>query len=427
MIIRAAVLFVILSFAACSASDLEHQDSRHYQERAAQQSAGGLKVTAAALSLSESQKVFGVPLNLVGIQPVWIEVQNDTPHTQWLFPHSVDEDYFPPYEVARRVRGAAQVAEGDLFRRLTDLQIASIIPPDAKAGGFVYTHDDEGMKAFDVDLHGHIEEHKFHFVMPVPGLPSDYFDPEERMQSETVGLKDLDLDGLRSWLEQLPCCTVNRNGAVGDPLNVVLVGGLEEVRANLISRHWDVTAPVSASSVRRTISAFLFGSRYRYAPISALYLFEREHDLAFQKARAVVDERNHMRLWLAPVTLEGMPVWVGQISRDDGIKFSRRFWPPTTHVVDPDMDDARFYLMQDLFAARAVSRVGFVKGHAPADIDRPHRNAERDPYFTDGLRAVFFVAGKPISIPTIELLDWELPPSLLPYREEFVIDGDASQ
>ena len=386
------------------------------------QSRGGLTVQAAALGVQESRDVFGVPLNLVGIQPVWISVRNDTAHTQWLFPHSIDENYFPAYEVARRSKSVTGRSENDIFRDLTARQVPSIIPPGASVSGFVYTHDDEGMKAFYVDLHGHVEEHIFHFVVPVPGLPSDYFDIKDTPGLGAVAVENLDLGTFRAWLESFVCCAVNRDGVRGDPLNVVLVGSLEEMRSVLISRNWDVTAPITSSSLWRLVSAFVFGSRFRYAPISPLYVFDREHDLAFQKARAVVDERNHMRLWLAPVTLEGLPVWVGQISRDDGIKFSRRFWPPTTHVVDPDMDDARFYLMQDLFAARAVLRLGFVRGHQPADLNRPHRNAERDVYFTDGLRAVFLLSNKPVKTSRIAILDWELPPRLVPFRKEFLSD-----
>jgi LssY C-terminus len=103
----------------------------------------------------------------------------------------------------------------------------------------------------------------------------------------------------------------------------------------------------------------VFGSPYRYAPMSGLYLFGRDQDISFQKPRNVIDERNHMRLWLAPVTHRGEPVWVGHISRDVGVKFTRRLWPPVTHVIDGDVDDARYYLVQDLIYGRQVRRSRF--------------------------------------------------------------------
>ena len=62
----------------------------------------------------------------------------------------------------------------------------------------------------------------------------------------------------------------------------------------------------------------VFGRRYRTSPVSPLYVFDRPQDFALQKARKTVDERNHLRLWRAPVDFEGKPVWVGQLSRDIG-------------------------------------------------------------------------------------------------------------
>jgi hypothetical protein len=196
-----------------------------------------------------------------------------------------------------------------------------------------------------------------------------------------------------------------------------MVGKLDAIRFSLVSQHWDVTAEITSSSIWSVTSAFIFGSRYRYAPVSPLYLFGRAQDMSFQKARAVIDERNHIRLWLAPVTFEGTPVWVGHVSRDVGVKLSGRFWPPTTHVVDPAVDEARFYLEQDLLYSQRVQRLGLVGGVGAAAADEPRSNAEGDPYFTDGLRAVFFVGQRLVPIDRIEVLNWRLPAELEPFRD----------
>jgi hypothetical protein len=143
--------------------------------------------------------------------------------------------------------------------------------------------------------------------------------------------------------------------------------------------------------------------------------FQRAQDMALQKARAAIDERNHIRLWLAPVSYEGTPVWVGQISRDAGIKFAGRFWPPTTHVIDPAVDEARFYLEQDLIYSNRVSRFGVIVG--AATIDSPRYNAEQDPYFTDGLRAVFLIDDDFVPLDRLHVLNWSLPSELEPFRE----------
>ena len=68
-----------------------------------------------------------------------------------------------------------------------------------------------------------------------------------------------------------------------------------------------------------------------------------------QKPRHDIHERNHLRVWLTPLRLEGEPVWIGQISRDIGVRFTKK--TITTHKIDPDVDEARDYVIDDLVAA----------------------------------------------------------------------------
>ena len=42
-----------------------------------------------------------------------------------------------------------------------------------------------------------------------------------------------------------------------------------------------------------------------------------------------------MRLWLAPFRFEDRPVWIGQVSRDIGVKITPKSPTLTTHVIDP--------------------------------------------------------------------------------------------
>ncbi len=82
--------------------------------------------------------------------------------------------------------------------------------------------------------------------------------------------------------------------------------------------------------------------------MSALHVFGRSQDFALQKARQTINERLHLRLWLTPLRFQGKPVWIGQISRDIGVRFTPKTWNLTTHKIDPDVDDARDYLLDDL-------------------------------------------------------------------------------
>src|SRR5262249_29119305 len=146
-----------------------------------------------------------------------------------------------------------------------------------------------------------------------------------------------------------------------------------------------------------------------YSPISPLYVFGRSQDVSAQKARGDVNLRNHLRLWITPYRYQDKQVWIGQISRDIGV---RAIWgiPPTTHKIDPDTDESRNGRIQDLAYAQALARFGFVKGVGEAPRDKPRGNHTGDPYWTDGLRAVLFFEHRPTTLGDIEMLDWERPP-----------------
>jgi hypothetical protein len=110
---------------------------------------------------------------------------------------------------------------------------------------------------------------------------------------------------------------------------------------------------------------------------------------------------------LAPFTIDGLRVWVGQISRD--IKLTTQSWYLTTHRISPALDQDRYYLLQDLIMSGAVSRFGFVRGVGASSMPDPRVNLTGDPYLTDGLRLVVFLGEPRGTFEHIEFLDWEHP------------------
>jgi hypothetical protein len=231
----------------------------------------------------------------------------------------------------------------------------------------------------------------------------------------------LDERAFREALEALPACTMNQRGTKeGDPLNLVIVGHGEDILAALIQSGWDETEMLYARSALKTANSFLFKKKYRYSPISSLYVYGRGQDAAFQKARETIHERNHLRLWLTPKTFEGKPVWIGQISRDIGVKFTLHEGFIVTHVIDPDVDNDRWYLVQNLLDAQRVSKLGLVKGVGAAESSEPRFNLGGDPYFTDGLRAVIVISDEFVPYDEVEFLDWELPPRYETYRSHWL-------
>jgi hypothetical protein len=190
----------------------------------------------------------------------------------------------------------------------------------------------------------------------------------------------------------------------------VLIGDSDAVLGALVRAGWDETEVLSTGSAAASAQSFLFGSRYRYSPVSPLYLFGRPQDAALQKARDNIHRRNHLRLWLTPLRYEDQEVWIGQISRDIGVRFTTRTWYFTTHAIDPDVDAERWYLAQDLASVNVLAKYGLVAGVGVSTLNAPRVNSGGDPYFTDGLRAVLFIASEPVSITDIEWLDWREEP-----------------
>jgi hypothetical protein len=285
----------------------------------------------------------------------------------------------------------------------------SYIPPGETQSGFVYTIPDEGTKTFNVDVVGEDNDlRSFTFFIPVPGIRVDHHRIDWENLYSADEIVDYDEIGLRKALEALPCCTTNKKGtAQGDPLNLVLIGDLDDIYYAFIRAGWDETETIYRASVFKTVRSFLFGGRYRYSPISALYVFGRAQDVALQRVRTSIHERNHLRLWLAPMRIKGQKVWVGQISRDIGVRFTRK--TITTHKIDPDVDETREFLIQDLWYSEALKSFGYVKGVGAASYSEPRSNLTGDPYFTDGHRAVLWVSSRPVAFSEVDWINWETP------------------
>lgn len=402
-------LFCSLLLGGCASYAPPKPDHQPFQSRLETQVDGRVRVSAAVLTPEESEHAFAAPLAAKGIQPVWIEVDNQEAQEFALMLLSVDPDYFSPSEAAWKSRRFGERKVPAKMRFFLEQQIPLVIPPRTTRAGYVYTNLDPGAKAFAVELIGEQDVRRFEFVQEVPGFTADFMRVDFESLYEPEEIQDLDLDGLRRYLESLPCCVFGGDQKTpGDPLNLVIVGQGKHMLATLVRRGWDLTETTRIGTAWRTTLSSLFKSEYRTSPVSSLYLFDRPQDVALQKARSTVDERNHLRLWLAPVTLEGTLVWVGQISRDIGVRFSSKTL--VTHKIDPVVDEARTYILLDVTASQAMAQFGYTEGVGFAPIEEPRYNYTNDPYYTDGLRLVLILAEDTVSLDQIESLEWAMPP-----------------
>jgi len=186
-----------------------------FKARAQTQSENNVRVTAAVLSAEETKAVFDLDLYKKGIQPIWIEIENNDEERVWFAPVGVDRDYFSPLEVAyMHHRSFSKETNDRIDKYLHDQGIRGHIEPGRVKSGFVFTYLDLGTKIFNVDLVG--EDHDirtFTFFISVPGLKVSYADVDFANlypKDEIVSYEDE--NDLRKALETLPCCSTNEDG-----------------------------------------------------------------------------------------------------------------------------------------------------------------------------------------------------------------------
>jgi LssY C-terminus len=407
VIALAAVLAVLNSFEFNPHSS----DASTFMARAQQKSAAGIKVNASALGASESLRFFGENLARYNIQPVWLSIENQTDDQLALIPIAMDPDYYSPYEVAYRFHGlmsfAANRARDEFF---LSHQIASILPAHSTTTGFVYGVSDAGIKFAHIVIAGRKRLETFDFALPVPGpkfvgtdIGADTLYPGKKIE-------DLDLGSLRATFAKQVCCTSNAEGTRnGDPLNLVIIESRQSPIVPFISRGWHLARQLDFASAIETARAFVFRDEFLTSPVSPLYVFNRREDFVLQKARSTINERIHARFWLTPYTFEGRRIWIGQVSRDIGVRLTSQTWNLTTHKIAPDVDFDRTYLLQDVVMSEFVERYGYVDGVGAAPASAPRPNLTGDPYYTDGLRAVIFLSDETMPLVDIERLSWETP------------------
>src|SRR6185312_13000062 len=98
--------------------------------------------------------------------------------------------------------------------------------------------------------------------------------------------------------KRVPSYTITGDGLPGDPVNVVLVGTLQQLRGAFAALGWSEADRLSLASSWGMVRAFVLNTPYPTAPFSTLYLFGRGQDIGFQKA---IDnsprKRHHIRFW----------------------------------------------------------------------------------------------------------------------------------
>jgi hypothetical protein len=404
------LLLVAFAFGCASTKANPEFEGVAFLERTQEQAEKNVRVRVAVPSAQETEALFGLPLYQRGVQPVWLEVENGQEQDVAFMSVGLDPEYFTPIEAASL---ESEYVSEELSRRFLSQGMDMFIEPGMTRSGFVFTRLDEGTKTFNVDVIGSDSGIlTFTFFVPVPGLKVDHQEVDWENLYPADQIADVDKDFLVEAIARQPCCTTDKSGTgTGDPLNLIVIGDLADVYYAFIRAGWDETETVHRSSMFKTIQSFFSGSEYRYSPVSGLFVFERTQDVAFQRARDNIHERNHLRLWMSRARFEGKPVWLGQISRDIGVRFTIK--TITTHKIDPDVDETREYLLENLAYSQSLAKFGYAGGVGAASFDEPRHNLTGDPYFTDGYRLVLWVSATPVDIADVEFVPWAQIPAQL--------------
>ena len=406
-----ALFLVVMLITACASSPevTNTIPEGDFSERIQVQSRDGISISAGVPSARESKDIFGIPLYKRGIQPVWLKIENNKDEAVTFLPVGLDPEYFTPLEVAHMDVDSDKLPPKSLVDEFfLNQSMTLMIKPGEELGGFIFTKLDEGTKSFNVDIAFTGDFETFTFFIPVPGLNIDHYSVDWANLYPADQIVEIDTDKMIEVVEDFACCVENKDGSnTGDPLNLVLIGTPRDIYTAFIRAEWDETETIDKSSMWKTMRSFMSGGEYRYSPVSSLYVFGRPQDVAFQKARDTIHERNHLRLWMTRARYEGLPVWVGQISRDIGVRFTKK--TITTHKIDPNVDETREFLLEDLAYAQSLKKAGYLKGVGEVPREQPRGNLTGDPWFTDGYRLVLWVTSEPTPISDLVALPWRNP------------------
>src|SRR3954452_18832457 len=176
--------------------------------------------------------------------------------------------------------------------------------------------------------------------------------------------------------KRVPSYTITGDGLPGDPVNLALVGTLQQLRSAFAILGWSEADRLGLASSWGMIRAFVLNTSYPSAPFSTLYLFGRGQDIGFQKA---IDnsprKRHHIRFWSLnqaraqatwgtvefwlnaerPRDNESV-LWIGAGTKDTGLSLTRLSFQ-ITHATDSDTNEERDYIVGELRKNRAIEAV----------------------------------------------------------------------
>lgn len=175
------------------------------------------------------------------------------------------------------------------------------------------------------------------------------------------------------------------DGLLGDPVNIALLGGEEQVHAAMAAAGWIRAHDVTFASSVRIVTSTLSRRSYDEAPVSPLFLFERKQDFAYQQeVLGNPAKRHHVRFWRCPDgwLLPGgyRADWLAAGTYDRAVGFSL-FTLQITHKIEENTDVERDHIVATVMGADAGATVRVIEDFSTGYHSR---NGGGDTIETDG-------------------------------------------
>lgn len=186
-------------------------------------------------------------------------------------------------------------------------------------------------------------------------------------------------------------------GLLGDPVNVGLMGTEATVHAAMRTAGWTLADEITPKSVYKIIISTITRRSYPEAPVSALLLFGRRHDFAYQQeVDGSPGKRHHVRFWRCPdgwLLPGGHRVdWLAAGTYDKSVGLSL-FTLQITHKIDENTDEERDHIVNTVVKANAKVSVAVLKDFSSG---YHARNGGGDAIKTDGDLPIIDTSGIPV-------------------------------
>ena len=189
-----------------------------------------------------------------------------------------------------------------------------------------------------------------------------------------------DLEALKALVKEEPFRTnAAKPPSPSDLTNLMFIGTKEQVEKAFGDAGWLRADELDRASTLKTAQAIIENNGYSEAPMSMLTLNGEPPAMTYEKQNNTFASRHHIRIWQMPQTFDGKPVFVAAATHDVKIYFSKTS-KSITHGIDPDIDNERTKVTNDLLFTGQIEATALVDRPAvPDDIS----NATGDHLQTD--------------------------------------------